>query len=280
MTTRIEISEALLAALHAHTILPSYNAKPPARGSYGWLSVGLPLDVDDLDTLALEESTGLYGGAYKPLPGGRKYCGLASVGSMSYSYSALPEPMRLGRYGSISSGLRILDSTHPTHTITSSALVFKPRNQLFARWQTPELQAFAAAFDVRGGKPFPVLGHDVWVGANVTLAMGIRIGSGAVVASGSIVTRDVPPYAVVAGAPATLKKYRFPAELIARLLASRWWELDPGFVFRHEFADPERLVARIERERASIEAFAPRRFDFAPFASARQNATPAMADAA
>jgi hypothetical protein len=81
MTTRIEIDDALLAALHAHTILPSYNAKPPARGSYGWLTSGLPLDFDDLDALALEECTGLYGGAYKPLPGASTVVSPASAPS-------------------------------------------------------------------------------------------------------------------------------------------------------------------------------------------------------
>jgi len=266
VTTRIEISDALLAALHDHTILPGYNAKPPARGSYGWLVTGLPLDIDDLATLALEECTGLYGGAYKPLPGGRKFCGLASVGAFSYSYSALPEPVRIGRYGSISSGLKFLDSTHPTDRITTSPITYKLKTRLFERHLTPQIRAQAEGFDPHGGRSFPRIGHDVWIGANVTLAMGITVGHGAVIAYGSVVTRDVPPYAVVAGAPAVVKKHRFAPELVARLLASRWWELDPAFVFRHEFADPEKLVGRIERERASIAPFAPRRFDFAPWA--------------
>jgi virginiamycin A acetyltransferase len=190
----------------------------------------------------------------------------------------LPEPLRIGRYGSISSGLRFLDSTHPTHTLTSSAITFKPRNKLFERWRTPALESFAAAFNVQGGKPFPALGHDVWIGHGVTLAMGVTIGTGAVVASGSIVTRDVPPYAVVAGAPATVKKYRFAPALVERLLASRWWELDPAFVFAHEFAEPDKLVARIERDRASVAPFAPRRFDFTAFTTAtRADAVPALA---
>lgn len=264
--TVVDISDALLDALHAHTILPAVNAPAPARGRYGWLSTEYAMQFHDIAALDLEEFTGLYGGPYQPLPGGQRYNGMASVGAFTYSFSALPEPLRVGRYGSISSGLKLLDSTHPTHTITSSALTFRPHNKLFERWQTPALRSFAAAFDVRGGKPFPTLGHDVWIGHGVTLAMGITIGTGAVVASGSIVTRDVPPYAIVAGAPATLKKHRFPPALVERLLASRWWELDPGFVFRHEFAAPEKLVARIERERASIAPFVPRRFDFAAWA--------------
>lgn len=258
----VDVDDALLASLHEHTILPAVNAKPPLQGRYGWLGTDMMLALADLDALAIEECVGLYGGPYRPLPGGHAYCGLASVGAFSYSYSALPEPLRVGRYGSISSGLRFLDSTHPTQAITTSAITFRPQNKLFERWQTPGLRAHAAAFDAQGEAPFPTIGHDVWIGANVTLAMGITIGTGSIIAYGSVVTRDVPPYSIVAGVPAQVKKQRFAPELAQRLLASRWWELDPGFVFRHEFAQPEQLVARIERERDSIAPFTPRRFDF------------------
>ena len=74
-------------------------------------------------------------------------------------------------------------------------------------------------------------------------------------------TRDVPPYAIVAGNPATIRKQRFPEELAARLLHSAWWELDPAFVFNAEFTDPARLCDRIERERESIDPFVPRALD-------------------
>jgi acetyltransferase-like isoleucine patch superfamily enzyme len=270
--TVIDITDALLAALYEHTILPAFNAPPPSGGRYGWLSTEYAMQLQRPTELQLEECTGLYGGPYRPLPGGPPSCGIASVGAFSYSYSALPERLRVGRYGSVSSGLRFLDSTHPTHTITSSAITFRPHNRLFARHVTSALREHARSFDAQGALPYPTIGHDVWIGANVTLAMGITIGHGAVIAYGSVVTQDVPPYAVVAGVPAVVKKHRFAPALVERLLASRWWELDPAFVFAHEFAEPDKLVARIERDRASIAPFAPRRFDFAAFT------TPAHAD--
>jgi virginiamycin A acetyltransferase len=276
---KFTVSQDLLLALHRHTVLLKHNAPEPVRGSYGWLAPRTPLDLKRPDMLALESFTGPYGGAYKGLPGSRKYGGFCSMGAFSYAYSALPEPMRIGRYCSISSGLRILDSTHPVHTVTTSAITFRPRNKLFDRFVTPGLAAYAQAFDVQGTKPFPVLEHDVWIGANVTLAMGVRVGTGAIVASGSLVTTDVAPYTIVAGNPAQPQKTRFAPELAARLLASRWWELDPGFVFRNEFADPDTLCLRIERERSGIAAFEPPRFDFRPYMPAdADEAEPQNAD--
>jgi virginiamycin A acetyltransferase len=69
-----------------------------------------------------------------------------------------------------------------------------------------------------------VVGDDVWIGYNATIMPGIHIGSGAVIATQSIVTRNVPPYSVVGGNPATIIKYRFDQPTINRLLKIRWWD--------------------------------------------------------
>jgi virginiamycin A acetyltransferase len=67
------------------------------------------------------------------------------------------------------------------------------------------------------------IGHDVWIGIDATLLSGINIGNGAVIAAGAVVTRDVPPYAIMGGVPAKLIRYRFDEPTISRLLASKWW---------------------------------------------------------
>ena len=69
------------------------------------------------------------------------------------------------------------------------------------------------------------IGNDVWIGARSTLLNNITIGDGAVIGAGSIITKDVPPYAVVVGANKIIK-YRFPQEIIDKLLIMKWWEWD------------------------------------------------------
>ena len=70
------------------------------------------------------------------------------------------------------------------------------------------------------------IGNDVWIGEAVFINDGITIGTGAVVGAHSVVTKDVPPYAIVAGAPARVLRYRFDDSTIQKLLDSKWWEWD------------------------------------------------------
>lgn len=69
------------------------------------------------------------------------------------------------------------------------------------------------------------IGDDVWIGSRAIILQGVQIGTGAVIGAGAVVTKDVPPYAVVAGCPAKIIKYRFDNDIICRLLKSEWWLL-------------------------------------------------------
>ena len=91
------------------------------------------------------------------------------------------------------------------------------------------------------------IGNDVWTGHNVNIMSGVNVGDGAVIAAGAIVTKDVRPYALVAGVPATIKRFRFADQIIARLLRSRWWELELSQLSGLPFNDIERCLDAIER---------------------------------
>ena len=74
------------------------------------------------------------------------------------------------------------------------------------------------------------IGHDVWIGTEAIVMSGVTIGDGAVIAARAIVTKDVPPYAIVAGNPARIVRNRFDDEIITRLLAIQWWHWDDATI--------------------------------------------------
>ncbi len=92
------------------------------------------------------------------------------------------------------------------------------------------------------------LGHDVWVGANAVIMAGAQIGIGAVIGAGAVVLGDVPPYAIAVGVPAQIKRFRFPAPIVDRLLASRWWDLPLDTLRALPTDDIEACLTAIERE--------------------------------
>lgn len=69
-----------------------------------------------------------------------------------------------------------------------------------------------------------VIGNDVWIGTGVMVLGGITIGDGAIIGAGTVVTKDVPPYALVVGNPGRIKRYRFTKEQVKKLLEMKWWD--------------------------------------------------------
>jgi virginiamycin A acetyltransferase len=77
------------------------------------------------------------------------------------------------------------------------------------------------------------VGNDVWIGQEATIMPGVRIGDGAIVAAKSVVVTDVPPYAIVGGNPARVIRLRFTDDVVADLLAIRWWDWDADKITRN-----------------------------------------------
>lgn len=94
---------------------------------------------------------------------------------------------------------------------------------------------------------FIKIGNDVWIGCNVFIRRGVQIGDGAVIGAGSVVVKDVPPFAVVAGNPAKIIKYRFDEKVINKLLKLQWWKYGPEILRNIDITDGEKAVLEIEK---------------------------------
>jgi virginiamycin A acetyltransferase len=140
------------------------------------------------------------------------------IGAFSYGPCLVPgrfpAGVTIGRYVSIAGGVRVLLRNHPLEGVSMHPFFFNRRFGYVER-------------DAAFSSPLWI-GHDAWIGENALITPSCsRIGIGAVVGAGAVVTRDVPDFAIVAGNPAALIRYRFPPQTISQLLHSRFWEQDP-----------------------------------------------------
>lgn len=143
--------------------------------------------------------------------------GRVSLGERSYGYPEVlifeygTECLRTGNYCSLG-GTYILGGQHGVDRVTTYPHRFN--------FRMPD--AGTDGFPTPTGDT--VVGSDVWTCERSLIMSGVTIGDGAIVAAGAVVTKDVPPYAIVGGNPAKLIRYRFNEEQIAALLEIRWWD--------------------------------------------------------
>lgn len=130
----------------------------------------------------------------------------------------------VGPWCSIAGDVRVISGQHPTRTFVSthpaffsvqaqSGFSFVEQN-LYDEYRFADPRSYRAA----------VIGADVWIGERASILAGVRVGTGAVIAAGAMVTHDVPPYQIVAGVPARPIGARFGEADVAFLLATEWWQ--------------------------------------------------------
>jgi acetyltransferase-like isoleucine patch superfamily enzyme len=167
------------------------------------------------------------------LPGGNVSNSAMEYGS-SLGHDAVLINSRLGRYSYISKGARVANADigpfcsigidaviapgfHPINGVSTHPIFFSAGGQAATVWRGTTIAEENDRVQI---------GPDVWVGTRAVILDGVRVGVGAIIGAGAVVTKDVSPYAVVGGAPAKKIKERFDEATINRLLASEWWMLE------------------------------------------------------
>lgn len=124
----------------------------------------------------------------------------------------------VGRFCSIGNNVMAGLASHTLANASTSPIFSLRRNATRTAWVAEDMAENADDF------PRTAICDDAWIGSNAMLMSGITVGVGAVVGAGAVVTKDVPPYAIVAGVPARVIKYRFDEGVRQKLIESRWWE--------------------------------------------------------
>lgn len=147
--------------------------------------------------------------------------------------------VRIGKYSSFGPNVHYFGADHPINHASMSPYFYNKS------W------GFEVV-DVNRNKLS--IGNDCWIGNNVTIVSSCSsIGNGSVIAAGAVVTKDVPPYSIVAGVPARIIKYRFDDDTILMLEASRWWDLSPDELmqFYHLIEMPKEWADCISKYKSS-----------------------------
>lgn len=133
---------------------------------------------------------------------------------------------KIGRFCSISHNVNVCRGSHPLNYVTTHPSFYYDTTGQIGYTIHRGANLYNNIYKFPDGEDHfqVVIGNDVWIGAYVLILGGVTIGNGAVIGAGSVVTKDVEPYAVVGGNPAFQIKKRFCDEVIGKLQTIKWWE--------------------------------------------------------
>ena len=135
-----------------------------------------------------------------------------SVGEGSYTgANTVLKHVRLGKYCSVSWNVSATGNMHDYRRITSHPFTYLKSFGIVEKNTPLNHQTIN-------------IGNDVWIGSNVCILAGVSIGDGAVIGAGGVVTKDVPPYAIIVGNPGRVLKYRYEEDIISLLEEAKWWD--------------------------------------------------------
>lgn len=152
--------------------------------------------------------------------------------------------VKIGRYCSVAKHVDIGLPQHPVDWLSIHPRQYFPD---YYNW-SHQTGKDVATLPFPGEAGMTVIGNDVWIGDHVVIMSGVKIGDGAIVAAGAVVTKDVPPYAIVGGVPARVIKYRFDENTIRRLIDLQWWDYDIAEFGKLDWSDVKKCISVIRNK--------------------------------
>lgn len=156
-----------------------------------------------------------------------RFCYLHSceIGRYTYiSYNSSANDCTVGRFCSIADGVNIGLPKHPLDRVSTSPVFYSFNNRFGVKWNKDDSV-------IESKHTF--IGNDVWIGTNSLILCGIKVGDGAVIAAGAVVTKDVEPYTIVGGVPAKVLKARFDKDTINELQKIKWWDKETDYLKKY-----------------------------------------------
>ncbi len=149
---------------------------------------------------------------------GPSYLEYATIGDYSYlGPDCSVADAEIGKFCAIAASVRIGPPNHPMDRPTLHRFTYCPE------YYAPGVERDHRFFAQRRADKV-IIGHDVWIGHGVTVLPKVKVGDGAILAAGAVVTKDVPPYTIVGGVPAKPIRERFSRDIAARLQRIAWWD--------------------------------------------------------
>ncbi len=215
------------------------------------------LNAEGVETLYAPNTVTLPEDSILEAPCGLKWMSIERsirMGAFSYAVSGYFHGVSIGRYVSIGENVQVGRQDHPTHWLGTSPFQYL-HDPLFtvgdnfngaAEYKSFVPHVFEDNIESTVFKPTEI-GNDVWIGHGAYIRAGVKVHDGAIIAAHSVVVKDVPPYAVVAGNPAEIKKFRLPSDKFSKLRELQWWNYAPWQLKGMKFNDVDSCIDALHK---------------------------------